>query len=62
LKQRMVAQALQDRSWVADIKGTLTIEVLFFFWERDNWSIVGILATGHSRSAPMETCTIGLLL
>jgi hypothetical protein len=28
----MVAQALQDRSWVADIKGTLTIEVFFFFF------------------------------
>jgi sulfatase maturation enzyme AslB (radical SAM superfamily) len=27
LKQRTVAQALQNRSWVADTKGALTIEV-----------------------------------
>ena len=37
-KRRMVAQAIQNRRWVGDIKGALTIEVLIEYLHI--WDIV----------------------
>ena len=52
-KRRMVAQAIQNRRWVGDIKGALTIEVLieyFHIWK---------LWTGYSCSRMCRTVTLG---
>jgi len=45
LNQRTVAQALTNRSWVADIRGALTVQVLIEYLQL--WELVDDLALQH---------------